>query len=155
MSRGARRIPSPGAMQQLGAALAAALPVDDGCVVYLQGELGTGKTTLARGLLGALGHDGRVKSPTYTLVESYPLGAWTVHHLDLYRIERPAEVAHLGVRDLGGPGELVLVEWPERGAGVLPRPDLTVFLQYDGETRLAELTGQSLAGVGVVERLGY
>jgi tRNA threonylcarbamoyladenosine biosynthesis protein TsaE len=99
-------------------------------VVYLQGELGTGKTTLVRSLLRGLGHRGKVRSPTYTLVEPYPLDGLTVYHLDLYRIADPGELEWLGLRDLLGADTLLLVEWPERAAGLLPAPDLVIELEY-------------------------
>jgi tRNA threonylcarbamoyladenosine biosynthesis protein TsaE len=95
-------------------------------LVFLEGDLGAGKTTLVRGLLRGLGHRGPVRSPTYTLVETYELPGALVHHLDLYRIADPDELEFLGIRDLLDGTSLVLVEWPERGAGILPAPDLTV-----------------------------
>jgi tRNA threonylcarbamoyladenosine biosynthesis protein TsaE len=101
-----------------------------GGLVFLTGELGAGKTTLVRGLLRGLGHEGPVRSPTYTLVESFELSQARVHHLDLYRIADPEELEYLGIRDLLDGASLVLVEWPERGAGVLPAPDLRVHIEH-------------------------
>jgi tRNA threonylcarbamoyladenosine biosynthesis protein TsaE len=118
------------ATESLGAGLARALPVRPASplVLALEGELGAGKTTLARALLRALGAQGAIKSPSYTLVEPYELPPWRVLHLDLYRLADPAELEALGVRDELLPGTLLLVEWPERGAGHLPTPDLQLCL---------------------------
>ncbi|WP_462328223.1 tRNA (adenosine(37)-N6)-threonylcarbamoyltransferase complex ATPase subunit type 1 TsaE [Thiohalocapsa halophila] len=108
-----------------------------GGLVFLNGDLGAGKTTLVRGLLRGLGHQGPVRSPTYTLVESFELPHALVHHLDLYRIADADELEYLGIRDLLDGASLVLVEWPERGAGVLPAPDLSVRIeQHDGGRKL-------------------
>ena len=93
-------------------------------VVFLSGELGAGKSTFARGVLRALGTQGPIKSPSYTLVEIYELQDVNAVHLDLYRLIDPAELEHLGLADYHRPGFLWLVEWPEHGAGRLPAPDL-------------------------------
>ena len=99
-------------------------------VVYLNGPLGAGKTTLVRAVLRALGHDGPVRSPTYTLVETYLLPHCEVHHLDLYRIADPDELEFLGLRDLVSERALWLIEWPERGAGGLPPPDVELTIAF-------------------------
>ncbi|HET6546481.1 MAG TPA: tRNA (adenosine(37)-N6)-threonylcarbamoyltransferase complex ATPase subunit type 1 TsaE [Rhodanobacteraceae bacterium] len=106
-----------------------------GGVIFLEGELGAGKTTFARALLRALGSTERIKSPTYSLIESYRLGQLNAHHLDLYRIARAEEIEWLGLAELIEPGVLLLVEWPERGAGSLPPPDLTLRLLVAGPAR--------------------
>jgi len=105
-------------------------------VIYLTGDLGTGKTTLVRGLLRGLGYTGPVRSPTYTLLEPYELPSLRLYHLDLYRIGAAEELEYLGLRDLLDAESLFVVEWPERGAGVLPPPDLVLAIAYAGEGRL-------------------
>lgn len=104
-------------------------------VIHLAGPLGAGKTTLVRGLLRGLGHEGRVRSPTFTLLEPYELSGCDVVHLDLYRLGDPGELDYLGLEDLLRPGSLVLVEWAERGGDRLPGADLELRLDYAGEGR--------------------
>lgn len=132
------------------AALAAALArqLQPPAVVYLEGPLGAGKTTLARAFLRALGHEGAVRSPTYTLLESYPLGRAEVHHLDLYRLADPEEVEFLGIRELASPGAIWLVEWPERGGDRLPPPDHRLAIDFDGTARLVRGLPDALAPEG-------
>jgi tRNA threonylcarbamoyladenosine biosynthesis protein TsaE len=130
-------------MEALGAQLARGFMPG---IVYLQGELGTGKTTLTRGLLRGLGYQGKVRSPTYTLVEPYQVAQGTVYHLDLYRLGSPDELEWLGLRDMLGEQALLLVEWPGRGAGVLPAPDLEIHIEYAGEGREVILTAVSATG---------
>ena len=128
-----RRIDSEREMLALGARLAAELR--GGQVITLSGDLGAGKTTLVRGVLRGLGFEGRVKSPSYGLVETYELDGLTVHHLDLYRLGDSVELDFLGLEDLLGEGSVVLVEWPERAASRLPRPDRRVAIDIDGSLR--------------------
>jgi tRNA threonylcarbamoyladenosine biosynthesis protein TsaE len=140
-----------GATLALGAKLAAALR--PGMVVYLQGDLGAGKTTLVRGILRALGYVGRVKSPTYTLVESYVLSKYTLQHYDLYRMLDPREWMDAGFRDDCNAATLCLVEWPEKAAGLLPRPDVRVHLSISGEGRQAAIHAESAEGQRCMEGL--
>ena len=122
-------------------------------IIYLNGDLGAGKTTLARGLLRALGHAGKVRSPTYTLVEPYAFESRQVYHLDLYRLADAEELEWLGLRDMLADSALLLVEWPERGRGCLPTADLGIQLDYSGSGREASLVAATPAGQHWLEQL--
>ena len=162
-----------GVTEALGQALARSLPgavtegaavgtraerataaVSGGAVVYLRGELGAGKTTCVRSLLRALGVTGLVRSPTYALVETYSLDGLTCVHVDLYRLQTLTEVDELGLRDLVGPGHLLLVEWPERGGAAVPPADLDLVLQYADDGRQACLRAATPLGSQWLENLG-
>jgi tRNA threonylcarbamoyladenosine biosynthesis protein TsaE len=132
------------AMLNFGAALSRQLV--PGMRVYLQGELGMGKTTLARGIVQSLGHAGAVKSPTYTLVEPYELSICTLYHFDLYRLGDPEELEFMGIRDYFGSDSISLVEWPECGAGFLPPADLVVTIEAAGTGRRIRLAINSPEG---------
>ncbi len=134
------------------AELAAALP-DNGLTIHLHGNLGAGKTTLVRGLLQALGHQGNVKSPTYTLVEHYQLANKQVFHFDLYRLADPEELLYLGIEDYLTPSALLLIEWPEQGGDLLPKPDVTVNLTYQANGRHLQLGAHSPAGYKICNKL--
>lgn len=129
-------------MLELGAGWAARLGrMGAGALVFLRGDLGAGKTTLARGILRGLGHDGAVTSPTYTLAECYAPGGMTVWHFDLYRMQSPAELETTGLRDCLGES-LVLIEWPERAGDALPAADFCVDIRHgDGDARRVQVDG--------------
>jgi tRNA threonylcarbamoyladenosine biosynthesis protein TsaE len=143
---------SPEATDRFGALLAATRPAR--AVVHLHGDLGAGKSSLARAVLRALGVRGAIRSPTYTLVERYPLtDTHEAVHLDLYRIGDPGELEFLGLDP--AEGALWLIEWPERGGSHLPAADLDIALALKGEGRVADLVAQSPVGeawiAGLVE----
>jgi tRNA threonylcarbamoyladenosine biosynthesis protein TsaE len=132
------------AMSAIAARLAPAAQA--GGILYLEGDLGAGKTSFARALLNAMGAGERIKSPTYSLVESYRIGDLEAHHLDLYRIADVGELEWLGLGDLWTPEALVLIEWPERGGGALPRADLALRIRHAGDRREIEARAQSERG---------
>lgn len=135
-------LPDTDATEALGQALARTRPAV--AVVHLRGDLGAGKSTLARALLRALGVAGAIRSPTYTLVERYPVEGGEAWHLDLYRIGDAGELEFLGLDE--GAAVLWLVEWPERGGAALPRADLQVDLSVEGNGRAARLVAASPQG---------
>jgi tRNA threonylcarbamoyladenosine biosynthesis protein TsaE len=149
-------LPDSSTTEALGQALARSLPDAGraGAVLYLQGELGAGKTTCVRSLLRAFGVTGLVRSPTYTLVEIYQVAALTCAHVDLYRLQSLTEVDELGLRDLTGPGSLLMVEWPEKGGAEVPAADLNVTLRYAGDARQARLDAATALGTEWLQNLG-
>src|SRR5574340_1377462 len=132
-----------------GARLARGLQA--GMTFYLEGDLGAGKTTLVRGMVRALGYGGRVKSPTYTLAESYSLPTFELYHFDLYRMHDPREWLDAGFRDVSDGRTVSLIEWPEKAAGWLPPPDVIIRLTIADDAREIECEAASLRGAHYLE----
>ncbi len=124
-----------------------------GGVIYLLGELGAGKTTLTRGFMRAFGYLGAVKSPTYTLVEPYEFACCNIYHFDLYRLSAAEEVSYLGTDDYFSPENLCLIEWAERGSGVIPQPDITIHLKSAGSGREMQCQASTARGEEIAKRL--
>ena len=138
------KLPDARATEALGARLAGgAAP---GRVLHLSGDLGAGKTTVVRGLLRALGHAGRVRSPTYTLVEPYMLSSLHLYHFDFYRLESRSEWVQAGVREYFNAQSMCVVEWPERVGDLLSSPDLSVKLEFEAQGRRALVQSCGAAG---------
>lgn len=129
-------------------ALAKAVP--EGCYLYLQGTLGAGKTTFARGFLRGLGYQDKVKSPTYTLIEPYEVAGRTIYHCDFYRIKDIRELEELGIGEYFLPEAICLIEWPEAGAPLLPTPDLVVSLALKDEGREISLEAGTPRGEAIL-----
>ncbi len=144
-------ISSPEEMEVFAAACARHLR--SGFKLYLQGELGAGKTTFVRGLLRGLDYRGIVKSPTYTLVENYQAASWSIFHFDLYRLATSSELVDIGYRDYFDGRSICLVEWPERGKECLPGPDLLIRIDIDQTRRIVDCIAHSTEGEGYLEQL--
>jgi tRNA threonylcarbamoyladenosine biosynthesis protein TsaE len=146
-------LPDAAATERLGEMLAAG--IGPGRVLHLKGELGTGKTTLVRGLLRALGHPGRVKSPSYTLLEPYNLSSLHLYHFDFYRFKDRSEWLSSGFREYFNPASACIVEWPERAAPHLAAPDVELTLDFAGEGRRARLAPRTPAGESWLSSLRF
>lgn len=144
-----RHLADEAATLAFGAQLARGLT--PGLAFHLEGDLGAGKTTLVRGVLRALGHGGRVKSPTYTLVESYSLPVFELYHFDLYRMHDPREWLDAGFRDVSDGRAVSLIEWPDKAAGWLPPPDVIVRLTIADDAREIECEAASPRGARYLE----
>ena len=123
--------------EQFGASLRDLIA--DKRVVFLRGDLGAGKTTLVRGYLRTVGYSGTVKSPTYTLVEDYNIAGKIIYHFDLYRLTDPEELECIGIQDYFDHDSVCFIEWPDKGEGFLPKPDMEIVLTVEGEGRLVTL----------------
>ncbi|MGV6827181.1 MAG: tRNA (adenosine(37)-N6)-threonylcarbamoyltransferase complex ATPase subunit type 1 TsaE [bacterium] len=123
------------------------------CVIHLQGDLGAGKTTMVRGMLRGRGYNGAVRSPTYTLIEPYPLPETTLYHLDLYRIGDSEELEYLGFRDILAEAAVIVIEWPERATDYLPEPDIRIELSHVAGGRNVDMCGISATGKQLINKL--
>ena len=124
-----------------------------GLLIFLKGDLGAGKTTLARGLIMGLGHTGSVKSPTYSLIEQYEFDVFTLNHFDLYRFTNPNEWLASGFEEYINSYDVTLIEWPEKSAEFLPKPDLEIELLYKNESRVACIRSFNVKGHKCLENL--
>ena len=149
-------IPDEGTMFRFGKKLAEVLvkqPKDNAIVLYFNGDLGAGKTTLTRGMVQGLGYQGYVKSPTYTLVEEYSIAGKMIYHFDLYRLADPEELEFMGIRDYFSQNCICLIEWAEKGEGILPEADLLVNIDYYDDARNITLIAQNPVGEHVLTQL--
>lgn len=144
-------IPDEQALEAFAASIAA--HCKQRTVIFLNGDLGAGKTTFSRGFIHGLGHQGRVKSPTYTLVEPYEIGNWRVFHFDLYRLADPEELEFIGIRDYFEDDCLCLIEWPEKGEGLLASADITINIDFKDDGRTLSLTSHSDNGSNIVNAI--
>jgi tRNA threonylcarbamoyladenosine biosynthesis protein TsaE len=138
-------------MLNFGARLAAA--IQGGAIIFLNGPLGAGKTTLTRGFLQQLGYTAKVKSPTYTLVEPYDINGRMIFHFDFYRLNSPAELEFIGIQDYFTPDAICLIEWPEKGFPLLPAPDLICDIIFNKTGRDIVITAQSEKGQETLRRI--
>ncbi|MBS0288224.1 MAG: tRNA (adenosine(37)-N6)-threonylcarbamoyltransferase complex ATPase subunit type 1 TsaE [Proteobacteria bacterium] len=147
----AELISSEQAMEKLGALMYDAC-ADKGTVVYLSGDLGAGKTTFVRGFLRKMGYQGKVKSPTYTLVEPYELGVFTLYHFDFYRLNSAFELEYMGIRDYFHDNAFCLVEWPEKAQDLLPSCDIKVHIAIQDDARQVKIEANTQRGKDVLQR---
>lgn len=149
-------IPDEASMRALGGKLASAVSDKNvNRVIFLYGQLGAGKTTLARGFLQGLGYEGRIKSPTYTLVEPYEFSECIVFHFDLYRLQNPYELEAIGIQDYFIPNTICLIEWPDHGKDLLPIPDLSCYINMQADSREIKMIAHSIGGETILQRLQH
>jgi tRNA threonylcarbamoyladenosine biosynthesis protein TsaE len=147
-------IENEAAMELLGARIAKSIPNGNGMTIYLNGELGAGKTTFVRGFLRALKITHTVKSPTYTLVEPYELEQKSIYHFDLYRLKSSLELEAIGIRDYFHQNAICLVEWPQKGEPLLPSPDLILDITIKQDARIVEIKANNNRGNDALQTLG-
>jgi tRNA threonylcarbamoyladenosine biosynthesis protein TsaE len=146
-------LPDEAATLALGQRLAKVLK--SGLTIWLRGDLGAGKTTLSRGLMQGLGFQGKVKSPTYTLVEPYVISGLNIYHFDLYRFNDPEEWESAGFREYFNPATVCLVEWPEKAGGLLSQPDIEIELELFGDGRKAGIKANTQQGIACINALSH
>ncbi len=142
-------LPDEAATFTIGRSLAKAC--DNATLIYLYGDIGTGKSSFCRSFIQALGYRGQVKSPTYTLVEQYVMYPLTVFHFDLYRLFNPIELEFIGIRDYFIQDTICLVEWAQNGIGVLPEEDLALYLSYHNHGRMVKIQPMTTYGSQLLE----
>lgn len=151
-----RYIPDESTMLRFGKKLAESIlnsRAESAVILYFNGDLGAGKTTLTRGMVQGLGFRGNVKSPTYTLVEEYNIAGKMIYHFDLYRLSDPEELEFMGIRDYFTKDSICLIEWAEKGQGILPPPDLLINIDYYDDARNITLIAQNTLGEQILQQL--
>ncbi|AOF52371.1 tRNA (adenosine(37)-N6)-threonylcarbamoyltransferase complex ATPase subunit type 1 TsaE [Rodentibacter caecimuris] len=149
-------IPDESTMLRFGKKLAETIlkcHTERAVILYFNGDLGAGKTTLTRGMVQGLGFQGNVKSPTYTLVEEYNITGKMIYHFDLYRLADPEELEFMGIRDYFAKDSICLIEWAEKGDGILPPADLLVNIDYYDDARNITLIAQNALGEQIIQQL--
>lgn len=146
-----RTIPAESDMLIFAAQMARAM--EEGVIIFLHGPLGAGKTTFTRGFLRGRGYEGKVKSPTYTLVEPYEMEGHHIFHFDFYRLYDPNELQYIGIEEYFSSSSICLIEWPEKGFPLLPEPDLVCYFAFAGQGREIRIEAHSLRGEEILTKL--